>query len=67
MAAQKLTPEEFREDFGGAYMDDFTLAHEVVQCLDPATGASLVQAARAFLEAQRLFDEALVAAGIRHD
>lgn len=66
MAHAKVSIQEFREDFPGDLSDE-SLARDVVQYLDPVEGARIVQAARAYLEASRAFEEACVTARIRRD
>ena len=65
MVRRKLTPAEFREDFGVRSFTDFDLVHDVIAYVDEAQGGDVVLAARRLLQACRDFDEALLRAGIR--
>jgi hypothetical protein len=66
MPHAKVSIQEFREDFPGDSSDE-SLARDVVQYLDHVEGARIVQAAKAYLEASRVFEEVCVAAGIRRE
>lgn len=64
MARQKLSPQEFVEDFD-VNVPDFDLAHDVVGYLDEAQAPGVVAAARRYLQAGEDFDAELAKAGIR--